>query len=142
MSIAQLLNNINKNKSITECLNFDINIIDNYIQNYKVKNDLYLNSQQKNGIKEVFLSNVSIIYGKAGTGKSSLLGGLLNTIEFLNNQFGEQQIQVLFLTPTANAKMKLYEDILKDYINYKDNIKTINSFCYMELIDCYKNQIR
>lgn len=138
MSIAQLLNNINKNKSITECLNFDINIIDNYIQNYKVKNDLYLNSQQKNGIKEVFLSNVSIIYGKAGTGKSSLLGGLLNTIEFLNNQFGEQQIQVLFLTPTAKAKMKLYEDILKDYINYKDNIKTINSFCYMELIDCYK----
>ena len=100
---------------------------------------MYLNSQQKNGIKEIFISNVSIIYGKAGTGKSSLLGGLLNTIEFINNQFTEQQIQVLFLTPTAKAKMKLYEDILKDYIKYKDNIKTINSFCYIELLDCYKN---
>lgn len=138
ISIAQLLHRINKNKSIIECLDLDINIIDNYIQNYKVKSDMYLNSQQKKGIKEVSMSNVSIIYGKAGTGKSSLLGGLLNIIEFINNQFTEQQIQVLFLTPTAKAKMKLYEDILKDYINYKDNIKTINSFCYIELLDCYK----
>lgn len=135
IKIAQLLNQLNKNKSISNCLELEQNKITTFINNYQVKPGLYLNTEQKTGISQVFVSPVSVIYGKAGTGKSSLLAGLLDTIEHTNNKFPTQQVQVFFLTPTAKAKMKLYNDILKDYVNYKDNIKTINSFNYSGLSD-------
>ena len=130
IKISQLLNQINQNKSISNFLAFEQEKIINFVNNYKINHNFYLNEEQKTGIIKVFTSNVSIIYGKAGTGKSSLLAGLLNTIEYINSKFNDQQIQVYFLTPTAKAKMKLYMDILKDYVNYKENIKTINSFNY------------
>ena len=135
IKISQLLNQINKNKSIINCLELDEETIISFINNYQVKPELYLNMEQKTGIAQVFRSAVSVIYGKAGTGKSSLLAGLLNTIEYANSKFATQQVQVFFLTPTAKAKMKLYSDILKDYDNYKENIKTINSFNYSGLSD-------
>lgn len=135
MSIAKLLNGLNKNQSIINCLNLEQESIINFINNYQVKPGLYLNTEQKTGITQVFKCSVSVIYGKAGTGKSSLLGGLLNTIEYVNRKFPSQQIQVFFLTPTAKAKMKLYSDILKDYCNYRENIRTINSFNYSGLTD-------
>lgn len=135
IKISQLLNQVNKNKSIINCLELDEEKIISFINNYQVKPELYLNCEQKTGIARVFRSGVSVIYGKAGTGKSSLLAGLLNTIEYVNSKFATQQVQVFFLTPTAKAKMKLYSDILKDYDNYKENIKTINSFNYSGLSD-------
>lgn len=135
MSIAKLLNGINTNQSIINCLNLEQESIINFINNYQVKPGLYLNQEQKTGITQVFKCSVSVIYGKAGTGKSSLLAGLLNTIEYTNGKFPSQQIQVFFLTPTAKAKMKLYSDILKDYCNYRENIRTINSFNYSGLTD-------
>jgi len=128
--IASLLNQINNSQSITKCLELNEEKIINFINDYQVKPELYLNTEQKNGIAQVFKFPVSVIYGKAGTGKSSLLAGLLNTVEYVNNKFSSQQIQVFFLTPTAKAKMKLYSDILKNFDKYKENIRTINSFNY------------
>ncbi len=133
--IARLLNQINNAQSISKSLELHEEKIINFINGYQVKPELYLNTEQKTGIAQVFNFPVSVIYGKAGTGKSSLLGGLLNTVEYVNNKFSSQQIQVFFLTPTAKAKMKLYSDILKNFDNYKDNIRTINSFNYFGLDD-------
>ncbi len=131
MSIAFGLHKINNN--LIKLID-DPGKINKFITEYQVKPGLYLNKEQVTGITNVFSNNVSIIYGKAGTGKSSLLAGLLSTINWINKNIG-----VYFLTPTAKAKMKLYEDILKDWDEYKENIRTINSFIYTNDISSYKD---
>ncbi len=135
MAVGKIIGQLNLSKSIVHCLNLNIDEINGFVNGYEVKPGLFLNTQQKTGIAKVFTSPVSVIYGKAGTGKSSLLAGLLNTIEYTNSKFSTQQIQVFFLTPTAKAKMKLYSDILKDYTRYRDNIRTINSWNYLGTSD-------
>ncbi len=135
MAVGKIIGKLNSSKSIVHCLNLNIDEINGFVNGYEVKPDFFLNTQQKTGISKVFTSPVSVIYGKAGTGKSSLLAGLLNTIEYTNSKFPTQQIQVFFLTPTAKAKMKLYSDILKDYTRYRDNIRTINSWNYLGTSD-------
>lgn len=82
--------------------------------------DELLNKQQKKGIMSMFENNVSIIYGKAGTGKTTLLKGLINIINLIN-----EDIKLIFLTPTAKAKMRI-----RDIIGTSHNIFTMHSFFY------------
>lgn len=134
ITIGKILNTINRINSIKSKLNLDLDHLISYISNYQIKPKLYLNEQQQKSIIQVFLSNITVTHGKAGTGKSSLLAGLLNVIDNINDNY-KNPIGVYFLTPTAKAKMKLHDDILKDYTNYKSNIRTINSFNCTSLND-------
>ena len=100
----------------------NIKEVKHFLSTFTTINKFQLNDEQKHGILNVFNNNVSIIIGKAGTGKSSILEGLTKCVELLNlNQTG---IELFFITPTAKAAIRI-----KEIIGNKYNAKTIHSFC-------------
>ncbi len=105
--------NINEDELISEINKFTIS-------NYE------LNKEQKDAIKMIFNNCITIIHGKAGTGKTSVIKCLLYCI----NYFKLPSIQLEMLAPTAAAKVRM-EVSLNEY-NYMKNISysTIHSFNY------------
>ena len=128
--ISKFLVKINNKLSIAKTLDNDnlINIfLDNYVLNEKdsVNKIIYnLNNDQTEGIKNIFNNNVSIVTGRAGTGKSSMLKGLVDCLAHVNKNLSSYQyINIQFLTPTAKAKLRITSVIGCNY-----NCSTIHSF--------------
>lgn len=86
--------------------------IDNYLNDYGDDGNM-LDDEQKQGIVNAFLYNISIIHGQAGTGKSTLLKGLIKTIEEHINKNIDNNLSIFFLTPTAKAMMRI-KDIISE----------------------------
>ena len=100
---------------------------ENDITNYLTVKDKYkLDNEQKQGIINIFKNNVSVIHGKAGCGKTTLLKGFIKCVE--EYEF-ETLLSIFFLAPTAKAKMKMKESISEsvDNIN-KYKFDTMHSF--------------
>ncbi len=81
-----------------------------------------LNINQSIAIKRIFNNSVSIIYGKAGTGKTTIIKSLINTINYLKIEF-----DIYFLAPTAIAKEKLKQSMHSVH-NHEKDFMTIHSF--------------
>ena len=81
----------------------------------------YLDNEQKQSIINVFLNKISIIHGQAGTGKSTLLKGLIKTIEEYSDKNIDKTLSIFFLAPTAKATMRIKditEEIRDDVSKY------------------------
>lgn len=124
LNIANNLLEFNKNESNL----FEIykDNLENLINNFRTKELNYeLDNEQKEGIRKCFYNNTVIIYGKAGTGKSSMLEGLITILgtEKLN-------LEVFLLSPTHKAKNRL-KDILDNINNgLSKTFDTIQGFVY------------
>ena len=101
---------IKKDISLTELKHF--------LNNDTIEGDV-LDEYQKQGIINFFKNKLSVIHGKAGTGKSNLLKRLIKSIEEM--EYKLTPLKVYFLTPTAKALQKI-KDIMKD-IDNKDKYK-------------------
>lgn len=126
MNIARLLNLIKNKSSIQSKIRIKTNKLINTIASTEfIKDDgnkECLNSEQQKGIIQIFQNNVSITYGKAGTGKSSMLQGLMDNINLLN----KLNCKLYLLAPTGKARMKL-KDILSKYDHNKYDIEVVSS---------------
>lgn len=124
LNIANNLLEFNKNESNL----FEIykDNLENLINDFRTKEFNYeLDNEQKEGIRKCFYNNTVIIYGKAGTGKSSMLEGLITILgtEKLN-------LEVFLLSPTHKAKNRL-KDILDNINNgLSKTFDTIQGFVY------------
>jgi exodeoxyribonuclease V alpha subunit len=90
-----------------------------------LSNGIEYNEQQINAINNIFKNDFIMIDGKAGTGKSTIVPGIIYSI---NKYIPEKDIFII--TPTAKAKMRICE-ILKNYTELgkvKMSISTIHSF--------------
>lgn len=128
-NIARTLNKINNCSNILHKYNLSDYEINNLInKKSKQKTKMKLNQEQKQGIYEIFNSNVSIIYGKAGTGKTSLLSKFIDVYQKVFIQC-EKPVGLWFLAPTGKAKIKI-EDTLLHKINQEFYIyfETIHAF--------------
>jgi len=120
LSIAKTLIKIQYNEEKMSFLDF-LNLKETSIK--ITLNDIYINDnpldeEQKNGIFGIFTNKISIIHGQAGTGKSTLLTGLLSCIEAFEYKT-KTDISIYFLTPTASAVQRI-----KDILSEKwDNLK-------------------
>lgn len=79
------------------------------------KNNTYapqfnFNEEQSNAITSILNNNFIIIDGKAGTGKSSVIPGII----YISNKYISNS-KIFILTPTAKARMRV-EDIVKENI--------------------------
>jgi hypothetical protein len=101
--------------------NFDINKIKTFLKIYKSNNLFSLNKQQRQAILSLFINNVVIINGKAGTGKSSLLKAIVDLFDHIN-----YNAKIIFLTPTGKSKMRI-EEIINNNLY---SLHTIHSFNY------------
>jgi exodeoxyribonuclease V alpha subunit len=112
LNIAESLVQIKNNNIILEEYQNDIN---------EFISKIGFNTEQKQGIINLFSNNVNIICGAAGTGKSFIL---TNLIKFINNY---DDIGCLFLTPTGKASDRLNKDH-----NFKDlDIKSYTIHKYL-----------
>jgi ATP-dependent exoDNAse (exonuclease V) alpha subunit len=93
------------------------------ITNININNEdifkLPLNNEQKNSILSIFTNNISIIYGKGGTGKTHTIQGFTKLLG--NNA------QIFFLAPTCKAKI-----VMQEYIGESNNFNyyTLHAFKY------------
>ena len=151
MNITETLINLSNNCNIINQLGLNEEELLIIIKNYEFKKrddkdkvldiKYELNNEQQEGIITLFKNNVSIIHGKAGTGKSTLITGIVHCINEL-----EKNISIYFLTPTAKAKMRIKQIIDDAKINsYRIcDYQTIHSFNIMIQHNCYSylNQLQ
>lgn len=124
LNIANNLLEFNKNES--NLLNLLDDNLDDLIDNFRTKENEYeLDNEQKEGIRKCFYNNTVIIYGKAGTGKSSMLEGLITIL-------GSSKIhlEVFLLSPTHKAKNRLKEILENIEDRLSKNFDTIQGFIY------------
>ena len=130
-NIAKILNKINNSQTLINKFELSIEELNELLNNEV--NNIKLNNEQKQGIFEVFNNNISIICGKAGTGKTTQLKKFVTICK----QLLDNNIILWFLAPTAKAKLKMQEVI----INNKYNFETIHAFNYYNYYYGYSKQI-
>lgn len=85
--------------------NFE-NLITDAEQEYNIK----YNKEQKNAIKEALTNSVTIITGGPGTGKTTIINGLLRMYQYVNNYTDrEMNKKVALLAPTGRASKRMSE---------------------------------
>lgn len=124
LSIAENLINIRYSKynSLLNELKKSESTIETFLNNYYDDDGHALDKEQRQSIINVFLHKISIIYGQAGTGKSTLLQGLIKTIEEYSDKNIDKNLSIFFLAPTAKAMMRMKDVINKirdDHSKYK-----------------------
>ena len=128
-NIALLLNKINDEPNIINRYKLSDNEVNELVhEKSKQKNKIDLNQEQKQGIYEIFNNTVSVIYGKAGTGKTSLLSKFIDVYQKIFVEYDEP-IGLWFLAPTGKAKIKI-EDLLSQKIGkqFHTQFETIHAF--------------
>lgn len=123
MEISQILIDFNNNINMLDNINKTKKYILKKINSFT---DYKLNDEQTNGILNIFKNNISVIYGKAGTGKTTLLKGFVETFAEVN-KLSENNFSLYFLTPTGKAKMRMV-DVLGELNKYIDESMTIHAF--------------
>ena len=121
MNISETLVNFNNNPNIISKTKITEK---NILKEIKSFEQFTLNTEQIDGILNIFKNNVSVIYGKAGTGKTTLLKGFIETYATINKQI---KSSIYFLTPTGKAKMRTI-DVLGELSKYIDEFMTIHAF--------------
>jgi exodeoxyribonuclease V alpha subunit len=131
LSIAENLINIQYSKynSLLNELKKSESTIETFLNNYRDDELNNLDKEQRQSIINVFLHKISIIHGQAGTGKSTLLQGLIKTIEEYSDKNIDKNLSIFFLAPTAKAMMRMKDVINKirdDHSKY--NFLTLQGF--------------
>ena len=82
----------------------------NYLEEIEQEFNITYNEEQKKAIKEALLNSVTIITGGPGTGKTTIINGLLRMYQYMNNltdlQMGRK---VALLAPTGRACKRMSE---------------------------------
>ena len=129
LSIAKILINFQYNESAMSLLNISNrkeSAFQDFLDEYK-ENEIYdLDKEQKQGIINFIKNNISVVSGRAGTGKSTLLKGLLSCIE---KCIFNTSLQIFFLTPTASAIQRIKEILLEKWDDIsKYDFRTLHGF--------------
>ncbi len=104
VNIARNLKIIN-NKEIK-----NIKTLDKYLEKVEKSNDISYNEEQKEAIKAIFLNNIVIITGGPGTGKTTIVKGILNMYKSVYNLSNDVfKNKVALLAPTGRASKRLAE---------------------------------
>jgi len=110
---------------IFELLNKERNIedeekVNNIIGELEKENEICYNDKQKEAIKKALIEDVMIITGGPGTGKSTVIKGIVDGyVKLCNNELAYEDI--VLLAPTGRASKRLAEVTKKD-------AKTIHRF--------------
>lgn len=98
-------------KSVNKLLDSPVRDIDLSSILEHVEKDLNIkyDSKQKEAIKEVLTNNISIITGGPGTGKTTIIKGIINSYMMLNKIKKDPQNYILLLAPTGRASKRLCE---------------------------------
>jgi exodeoxyribonuclease V alpha subunit len=137
MNIAEKLINISNSRNLLNNMNVSkdwlIKNIEfhNYLRNSN-GDRIGLNHEQLNGIKNIFLNNFSILYGKAGTGKSTMIKCLIDRFGEYRKQKQIKPFKLFYLAPTAKAKYRLTDEILDvEHKQIFNAFYTLHAFNYM-----------
>lgn len=83
---------------------------DNYLEAIETEFNIKYNDEQIKAIKECLLNSVTVITGGPGTGKTTIINGLLRMYQYMNNltdlQMGRK---VALLAPTGRASKRMSE---------------------------------
>ncbi len=94
-----------KDKRKNKIVNFD-NLLENIESEVKVK----YNDEQKLAIKSSIENNVSIITGGPGTGKTTIINGLVKMFRSIYDWYKEEDFEkIVLLAPTGRASKKMAE---------------------------------
>ena len=103
---VNISNNLIKINKIEE----NIKKIDKYIEEIEKENDIKYNGEQISAIKSVFNNKLSIITGGPGTGKTTIINGILKLYKKLYKLTDEElDRKVALIAPTGRASKKMSE---------------------------------
>lgn len=104
---------INITNSLFEIYNYDTAMnhnFDNLLNEIATEFRLTYNKEQKKAIKEALNNSVTIITGGPGTGKTTIINGLLRMYQYMNNLTDLQMNhKVALLAPTGRASKRMSE---------------------------------
>lgn len=107
------LDEINIANTLSKMLNNDETIIkdfEKFLPYVESEFNIKYDENQKNAIKEVLKQPVSIITGGPGTGKTTIIKGLLRMYQYLNNLTDLQMTNnIALLAPTGRASKRMSE---------------------------------
>ncbi len=111
--IDDYLDEINNANSINKLINkkaIKINDFDKYIEKLSEELNITYNEEQILAIKRSLTNNISIITGGPGTGKTTIINGIIKTYGYIN-QLGQSglDLRVLLLAPTGRAAKRMSE---------------------------------
>jgi len=100
---------VNKLKTINKKDRFDKDI-DKYISKLERELEIVYNDEQKEAIKSITTNNVVIITGGPGTGKTTIINGILNLYKNINKltNIGLES-KVALIAPTGRASKRMSE---------------------------------
>ncbi len=103
VNIVSRLKSINRKEKIDKD-------IDKYISNIERENDIVYNEEQKESIKSVLTNNIVIITGGPGTGKTTIINGILNLYKkFYKLNDSGLSSKVALIAPTGRASKRMSE---------------------------------
>ena len=103
---VNISNNLIKINKIEE----NIKKLDKYIEEIEKENDIKYNGEQISAIKSVFNNSLSIITGGPGTGKTTIINGILKLYKKLYKLTDEElDRKVALIAPTGRASKKMSE---------------------------------
>lgn len=88
----------------------DIKLLDKYILELEKKSNIFYNKEQIKAIKDSLSKNFLVITGGPGTGKTTLIKGIVNLYQDINKISYNQLIEeLILLAPTGRASKRLME---------------------------------
>ncbi len=104
INIAKNLNIINSNEIK------QINKLDDYIEKIEMELEIKYNDEQIEAIKSVFNNNISIITGGPGTGKTTIIKGILFLYQLIHKlDKNIMSTKVALIAPTGRASKRMSE---------------------------------
>ncbi len=108
-NISLRINNFLKSKT----KKYDDNLILKAISYVENKNKILYSEMQKEAIKEALNNNISIITGGPGTGKTTVVNGILKAYAFLNDiDLAKPSLKISLVAPTGRAAKRMEETTL------------------------------
>jgi len=87
--------------------------LNNYIKELETSSNIIYNEEQENAIKNSYLKNFLVITGGPGTGKTTLIKGIVNLYRSINKlSYEETSKKLALLAPTGRASKRLTESTL------------------------------
>ena len=88
----------------------DCNKIDKKITSIELENNIKYNDEQKKAIKEALTNSVTIITGGPGTGKTTIINGLIRMFQYVHKLTDLQMNRnIALLAPTGRASKRMSE---------------------------------
>ena len=84
--------------------------INNYIEELEKENGIQYNIEQEKAIKKALENNITIITGGPGTGKTTIIKGIVDLYSKINKYNFEETVKnIALLSPTGRASKKMSE---------------------------------